>query len=58
LLEFGLFRSSAHGVLLELVRRVARSIICERAFEFAIRVLKLCAAFSQRGPVENMSLHS
>jgi four helix bundle protein len=51
LLEFGLFRSSAHGVLLELVHYVARSIICERAFEFAVRILKLCATFSQRGPV-------
>jgi four helix bundle protein len=30
---------------------MAESIICERAFEFAVRVLKLCDRLLERGPV-------
>jgi four helix bundle protein len=30
---------------------MAESIICERAFEFAVRVLKLCNQLLERGPV-------
>ena len=30
---------------------MAESIICERAFEFAVRVLKLCGRLLERGPV-------
>jgi len=31
--------------------RVSKSIICERAFEFAIRILKVCQQLWQRGPI-------
>jgi four helix bundle protein len=30
---------------------MAESIICERAFEFTVRILKLCKPLWQRGPV-------
>ena len=30
---------------------MAESIICERAFEFAIRILKLCQRLWERGPL-------
>jgi len=30
---------------------VAQSIICERAFEFAVRILKLCEVLLRRGPI-------
>jgi hypothetical protein len=30
---------------------MVESIICERAFEFAVRVLKLCDRLLERGPV-------
>ena len=41
----------ADGLSLEDLLDVARSVIGERAFEFAIRTLKLCRELSRRGPI-------
>jgi four helix bundle protein len=31
---------------------VTHSIICDRAFEFAVRILKLCDTLFERGPID------
>ena len=36
--------------MLEFSGAMSRSIICERAFEFALRILKLCERIWTRGP--------
>ena len=36
--------------MLEIGIAMSQSIICERAFEFAVRILKLCELISCRGP--------
>jgi four helix bundle protein len=38
------------GKLVEFIARMSDSIICDRAFEFASRILKLCEKLWRRGP--------
>ena len=45
------FRSLETGKRVEGVQRMSDSIICGRAFEFAARILSLCAKLWDRGPV-------
>src|SRR5262249_45957890 len=47
----GVFLDLAVGASRERALRVAQSIICERAFEFAVRILNLCQELWRRGPI-------